>query len=158
MSRRRVVLYNPRAVFHTMPLALLAIGSALDPERFDVQIVDARLESNPLQRVLELTSDALCLGVTVLTGSPIRDALQVTRAARAARPDLPVVWGGWHPSLFPTETLAEPTIDLTVQAQGEITFTEIIDRLAAGQSPNGIPGTASRVDGQPVQHAPRPIR
>ena len=29
--RLKVVLYNPRAVFYTMPLALLAIGSELDP-------------------------------------------------------------------------------------------------------------------------------
>jgi anaerobic magnesium-protoporphyrin IX monomethyl ester cyclase len=42
----------------------------------------------------------------VLTGSPIRDALRISRAAKAARPDLPVIWGGWHPSLFPAECLA----------------------------------------------------
>jgi hypothetical protein len=41
--------------------------------------------------------DAVCLGITVLTGAPIRDALTVSRAAEAARPDLPMVWGGWCP-------------------------------------------------------------
>ena len=30
-KRLKVVLYNPHAVFFTMPLALLAIGSELDP-------------------------------------------------------------------------------------------------------------------------------
>lgn len=30
--RHKVILYNPPAVFWTMPLALLAVGSALDPE------------------------------------------------------------------------------------------------------------------------------
>ena len=30
MNRPRVVLYNPRAVFYTMPLALVALASALD--------------------------------------------------------------------------------------------------------------------------------
>jgi hypothetical protein len=29
-KRRKVVLYNPQAVFFTMPLALLAIGSELE--------------------------------------------------------------------------------------------------------------------------------
>jgi hypothetical protein len=33
-----VVLYNPRAVFFTMPLALVAVGSHLDPERFEVVV------------------------------------------------------------------------------------------------------------------------
>ncbi len=32
-KRLKVVLYNPWAVFYTMPLALLAIGSELDPRR-----------------------------------------------------------------------------------------------------------------------------
>jgi hypothetical protein len=38
--RPRVVLYNPRAVFYTMPLALLALASALDREQVEVVIVD----------------------------------------------------------------------------------------------------------------------
>ena len=42
--------------------------------------------------------EALCLGITVLTGAPISDALRISRSAKRARPDLPVVWGGWHPS------------------------------------------------------------
>ncbi len=45
-TRRKVVLYNPRAVFFTMPLALLAIGSELDPEKYEVVIVDGRLEAD----------------------------------------------------------------------------------------------------------------
>ena len=43
--RRKVVLYNPQAVFFTMPLALLAVGSHLDPQRYEVVIVDGRLDA-----------------------------------------------------------------------------------------------------------------
>ena len=43
-KRLKVVLYNPQAVFFTMPLALLAIGSELDPARYEVVIIDARLD------------------------------------------------------------------------------------------------------------------
>src|SRR3954468_20876810 len=100
-TRHKIVLYNPKAVFWTMPLGLMAVGSALDPARYEVKIIDARLERDPVGRVLAETRDALCLGVTVLTGAPIRDAMTVCRAAKGARPDLPVVWGGWQPSLFP---------------------------------------------------------
>ncbi len=92
--RQKIVLYNPRAVFWTMPLGLIAVGSALDPARYEVKIIDGRLERDPLAAVLRETRDALCLGLTVLTGAPIHDALAISRAAKAARPDLPVVWGG----------------------------------------------------------------
>ncbi len=159
MARRRhkVVLYNPEAVFYTMPLSLLAVGSNLDPARYEVCLIDGRLEENPAKAVLAELDDALCLGVTVLTGAPIRDALRITQAAKAYRPDLPVVWGGWHPSLFPTETLAEPAIDVTVQAQGEETFRELLDRLAEKKDLAGLPGIAYRVDGKAVQNPPRPM-
>ena len=40
------MLYNPKAVFFTMPLALLAVGSELDPERYEVIIVDGRLDAD----------------------------------------------------------------------------------------------------------------
>ena len=51
-ERQKVVLYNPKAVFFTMPLGLLAIGSMLDPRRYDVRIIDGRLEANPVDAVL----------------------------------------------------------------------------------------------------------
>jgi radical SAM superfamily enzyme YgiQ (UPF0313 family) len=156
-TRARVVLYNPAAVFWTMPLSLLAVGSALDRSRYDVRIVDARLESDPLGTVLRETDGALCLGISVLTGAPIRDALRVGRAVKAARPGVTVVWGGWHPSLFPTETLAEPSVDVTVQGQGEATFAELLDRLAGGDDLEGLAGTAYRSRGQVVRNPPRPL-
>ena len=157
----RVVLYNPRAVFYTMPLALLAVGSHLDPERYEVVIVDGRLEPDPVAALAPLLDGAVCLGVTVLTGAPIADALVASRAAKALRPDLPVVWGGWHPSMFGRECLDEPSVDVTVQGQGEATFAEIVERLAGGGSVHdleGVPGCAYRTrDGEARQAPARPL-
>src|SRR5215212_170808 len=154
-KRLKVVLYNPRAVFWTMPLGLLAVGSALDPARYEVQIVDGRLERDPVAAVLAATADAVCLGVTVLTGAPIRDAKAVSQAVKAARPDLPVVWGGWHPSLFPRECLDEPSVDAVVSGQGEVTFAEMVDRYAAGRPVGGVAGVTWRDHGVIVQNAAR---
>ncbi len=156
-KKHKVILYNPSAVFYTMPLALVAVGSNLDPARYDVRLIDGRLEDDPVRAVLAELDDALCLGVTVLTGAPIRDALRVTRAAKAYRPDVPVVWGGWHPSLFPTDTLAEPGIDVTVQAQGEVTFRKLVDRLADERDLAGLRGIAYRAEGAIIQNPPRPM-
>lgn len=131
--RPKVVLYNPRAVFYTMPLALLAIASALDRSRIDVEIIDGRLEADPVAAVLRASNGATCVGVSVLTGAPIRDALAVSRALKAASPSMPVVWGGWHPSLFADECLADPAVDIVVSGQGEAAFREIVERLIAGE-------------------------
>jgi radical SAM superfamily enzyme YgiQ (UPF0313 family) len=152
------VLYNPKAVFFTMPLALLAIGSELDPDLFEVTIIDGRLEADPERAVLEHTRDALCFGVTVLTGAPISDALRISRAVKRAHPTVPIVWGGWHPSMFARECLREPSVDVTVRGQGEQTFSEIVQRLASGQSLQGCAGCTVRLaDGSIHDNPPRPL-
>src|SRR6185295_5378405 len=131
------------------------------PERYEVVIVDGRLEDDPAAAVLTQLDGALCLGVSVLTGAPIADAVAISRAAKSHRPDLPVIWGGWHPSMFGRECLEEPSVDVTVQAQGEVTFHEICDRLAAGERVadlSGLPGCAVRTaDSAALQNPPRPL-
>jgi len=156
--KRRVVLYNPAVEYYTMPLALVAIGSHLDRERYEPVIVDGRLEPDPVGAVVRAAEGAVCLGITVLTGAPIRDAVRVSRAVKARYPGLPVVWGGWHPSMFGTECLDEPSVDVTVQAQGEDTFREIVDRLARGDTLKGCLGCTYRAgDGSVTQNAARPL-
>ncbi len=157
-GRLKIVLYNPRAVFFTMPLALLAIGSELDPETYEVVIVDGRLDPHPEKTVAAHLPGALCLGVTVLTGAPISDAVAVSQAAKRARPDVPVVWGGWHPSMFGRECLEEPCVDVTVQAQGEATFADIVERLAAGRTLDGCAGCMYRdAQGRIHDNGPRAL-
>lgn len=128
-----------------MPLALLSVGSALDPERFEVVIVDARVEPDAHKKVLAHAAEALVFGVTVLTGRPLRDAMQISQKVKQANPALPIVWGGWHPSLFATEILEqEPSVDITVQAQGEETFRELVEYLAIVAPLDGVQGIAFR--------------
>jgi radical SAM superfamily enzyme YgiQ (UPF0313 family) len=139
-----------------MPIALIALGSALDRERFDVRIVDGRLEPDPVTRVIAETDGAVCLGISVLTGVPIRDALRVTAAVRRARPACRIVWGGWHPSLFPSETLREAGVDAVVVGQGEEVLAEIVERAAAGEALHGIAGCLS-CDQRGLLLAPAPV-
>ena len=157
-KRLKVLLYNPQAVFFTLPLALLAIGSELDPEVFDVVIVDARIDGDAENTILSHVDGAVCLGVTVLTGAPISDALRISRAAKRARPDLPVVWGGWHPSMFARECLLDNAVDVTVRGQGEETFVDIVTRLAEGRSLEGCAGCTVRLaDGTVLENPPRAL-
>jgi radical SAM superfamily enzyme YgiQ (UPF0313 family) len=149
MPRKKILLYNPISVFFDMPLALLAIGSMLDASHYEVVIIDGRILRDPLRKLLEHAGDALLLGITALTGSPLRDALKISRAIKERYPLLPIIWGGWHPSLFPVETLEdEISVDITVQGQGEITFRNLVMCIEAKASLDSVPGiTYRRSDG-----------
>ncbi|MGH9884815.1 MAG: B12-binding domain-containing radical SAM protein [bacterium] len=151
----RIVLYNPRGEGHILPLALVHLGSMFPADR--VVIVDGRLEDDAATRVAELCRDAACLGVSVLTGAPIIDALRVTRAARSIRPRLPVVWGGWHPSLLPEQCLASGVVDACVVGQGEHAFVELLDAFERGRSLDGIEGVVWRRGETVVKNPPRAL-
>lgn len=153
-GRPFVVLYNPIAGFHTMPLALIALGSVLKREGVDVRVIDGRVEADPHRALADAARDALVLGVTALTGAPLRDALQATRAIASTYPSLPVVWGGWHPSLFPVETLREAGVTATVQGQGERPMIEIVRRLLERETLEGIPGVTCVGEDGEIERTP----
>lgn len=156
MTRPKVVFYNPRGESHILPLALVHVGSML-PD-FDVKIIDGRIELTPEATLAEVCDQAVCLGVTVLTGKPILDALRASRAAKRRNPKLKVIWGGWHPSLLPEQCLASPCVDVCVSGQGEETFREIVLKLLAGESLDGVAGIAFKREGLVVKNPPRPFQ
>lgn len=133
-----------------MPLGLLALGSCLTDEH--VVVVDGRFEVAPEARVVELVRDASCLGVGVRTGAPLRDALRVSTAARAANPRLSIVWGGPHATHLPESVLATGVVDACVRGSGEEPFSAVVRAVHAGRRLGGIPGvvTAGGIVPRPV--------
>jgi radical SAM superfamily enzyme YgiQ (UPF0313 family) len=43
--------------------------------------------------------------------------------------DVPVVWGGVHPTLLPEQTLKNPLVDIVVEGEGEMTFFRLVETL-----------------------------
>jgi radical SAM superfamily enzyme YgiQ (UPF0313 family) len=140
-----------------MPLALIAIGSVVC-ETYEVIIIDARIEEDIEQLVARHINDTLLVGVTSLTGAPLKDAITFSKLIKRHRPELPVVWGGWHTSLFPKQVLKDvPEVDIAVQGQGEVTFKEIVDVIATTKKLSSIKGIVFREQTELIQTPPRPM-
>lgn len=153
-----LLLYQPRCPFFTMPLGPLAVASATDRARVTPVIIDGRLETDPRAAIEPHLETAICLGLSVLTGGPIDDALEISRWVKTRRPELQVVWGGWHPSLFPREVLAETDcVDVVVRGQGECSMRELIECFLDGRQLSTVAGIAFKQKGQPKLTAERPI-
>jgi anaerobic magnesium-protoporphyrin IX monomethyl ester cyclase len=154
-KRRPVVLYQPSDEGSVMPLSLLALGSWLAGEH--VVIVDGRFELAPEARIVELARVALCLGVTVRTGAPLREAARVSAAARAANPGLKIVWGGVHATLDPASCLVTGTVDACALGAGEEAMAAAVDDLRGGRPLRPRAGLAlAREDGLRWEAAPAP--
>jgi len=114
------------------PLALLHLAAPLVERGYDVRIVDSAVADDPEGDVLAHCDGAVCFGVSMVTGPMITQGVAVARRVRERFPHLPIVAGGWHPSILPEQTLRSPLFDAVVKGQGEITFLEMVERYARG--------------------------
>src|SRR5713226_3177354 len=156
MPLKKVVFFFPAfsSTEATAPLGILAVATPLLLAGFEVCIVDSTITPNFKKRVIEELRDALCLCVSLVTGPMIRETVEIARETRRLYPDMPVVLGGWHPSLLPDQTLAAPYVDVVVKGQGEDALLEIVQRIEAGESFAGIEGAGYKEDGRLVFNKP----
>lgn len=144
-TSKKIVLVRPLVFSNTRPyygapLALLAISKILATEGYDIKIIDPISHRDYLKAVVRECRGAICLGISVLTGYSIFDGLKIARAVKKKYPRLPIVWGGWHPSILPLETIKDINVDIVVKGQGERTFTELVHALEQKKSLASIPG------------------
>jgi anaerobic magnesium-protoporphyrin IX monomethyl ester cyclase len=159
LSEGKVVLFYPPYDGPPLgaPLCLLALAASLREANFDVVMIDAAIEPNYLSRVECESVDALCIGISVLTGPMIRGAIEVANTVKNHTPWLPIIFGGWHPSLLPDQTLSESFVDMVVRGQGEITLVETVQALAQRRSLNNIAGLSWKSNGRRVHNADRRV-
>ncbi len=140
------------------PLSLLCLASPLMQAGFEVKLVDNLLYPHYEEAILRETQDALCLGISVLTGPHIGAAVRVSQAVKKLRPQIPIIFGGWHASLATEQTLREPFVDAVVRGQGELTLLELVLRIATGAEWDGVRGLSfKQPDGSIVHEPERPV-
>lgn len=147
---RKVLLFLPPYAGKVLgpPLGLLSLAGSLREAGYHPEIIDGALDRDYMKRIEEHAKDCVCFGVSLLTGPMILEAIEASRFFRTLRPDLPVIYGGWHPSLLSAETLREDFVDIVVRHQGEQTLVEILDRLGAGKSLDLVAGCWFKHNGQ----------
>ncbi len=169
-ARGRVLLINPRITSRRharFPLSVMALAAALE-NRYDATIVDGNLDHGAARTACAAIENRRfdAVGVTVMGGPQVATAIEVSRAVRRVRPDLPIVWGGYFPTLYPDVALNSDYVDFVVRGQGEDAFGELLEALRAadGRAEAGtvaalgaVAGLCWRRDGRVVSNPPRAL-
>ena len=139
------------------PLSLLSLAAPLIEAGFSVSIVDGSIEEDFKRALAREIPDSLCVGISLLTGHMIRSAVDMARFVRSLRPELPIIFGGWHPSLLPEQTLQEDIVDILVRGQGEKTLLETALRLRDGNGIEDVRSVSFKADGRLIHNPERPL-
>ncbi|MHB8619886.1 MAG: methyltransferase domain-containing protein [Chloroflexota bacterium] len=158
--RDRVVLYGPRVFdgYRRLPLSLLSLERTLDPDRYDCILIDGNLDRHARRGLLEAAGDAAVVAMTVMPGKQTAGAYRDSLTLKARYPELPIIWGGYFPSMYPEACLRSGAADVVVRGLGEPAFPRLVEAFAAGDRPDveRLPGALAARGGELVRgpHVP----
>ncbi|MBU2472948.1 B12-binding domain-containing radical SAM protein [Patescibacteria group bacterium] len=127
----KILLINP--IFNipkenydsSISVGLLCLASYLDEKRIEVKMIDGVRQKNYLDLIKKELPQVDFVGISAMT-TQVKPALEISKIVKDFNKDLPVIWGGLHPTFFPEETVEHPLIDIAVIGEGEETLLEIV--------------------------------
>lgn len=157
-----IILLHPKAVKphnRRFPLAILSIAAVLEGVE-DYVIVDGNLDTAPgatMDRIASQNPVEL-LAVSVMPGPQMVAAIGLCREFRQKHPTVPIVWGGYFPSLYTDSTLNAGYVDFAIKGQGERTVVELLAALRGSRNFSAIRGLAFKdAFGLHVHNPERPL-
>ncbi len=169
----RVCLINPPQVQHQKwggrprlfpPLGLAYIAAVLETEH-EVNIIDANAEGwrslrkiddgllfcglslNEIEsRIKKCNPDIVGISIPFSIAKGI--ASQIAQIVKSIDKNVPVVVGGPHPSVRPTQTLQVPSIDYVVIGEGEHTVVELLDSVIEDTPLKKVKGIGYKHNGE----------
>jgi anaerobic magnesium-protoporphyrin IX monomethyl ester cyclase len=113
-----------------LPLSLLSLAAMLE-SRWEWEILDGNRLPDLGRAVAAALDRSPCAlaAVTVMPGPQVGPAIEISTAIRARRPDVPIVWGGYFPSLYPDAAINAPYVDAVARGPGEDTLVDLLVRL-----------------------------
>jgi radical SAM superfamily enzyme YgiQ (UPF0313 family) len=151
----RIAFVLDNIILGQEPLGVTTMGAVLKKaghqvEYFDIHREESRWTTEP---VVEFNPDIV--GYSVSTGLHGR-YLRYNRMLREELPDFFSIWGGPHPSFFPSFVNQE-SVDAVCVGEGEGPILELAEALERGTDPAQVAGLhIKRPDGTVAVNPPRP--
>jgi radical SAM superfamily enzyme YgiQ (UPF0313 family) len=162
MSARHVLFINPTITSRRsarFPLAVMSLAGSLEG-KYSTSIVDGNIDRDFIATTLRMIAEANvdAVGVTVMGGPQLPTAIAVSKAIRDRFPAIPIIWGGYYPTICPMPSVTAPYVDYVVRGQGEDTLAELLDAIFAGERRlDSIAGLTWQRVGEVIHNKDRPF-
>lgn len=120
------------------PLSLMTVASILEREGAEVQVIDMDAErlsyNDALKRVRDFSPDLLGFTLSTYSFRPILSWIQQFKKDT----ELPIIVGGAHAALYPSETMVHKEIDFLIVGEAELPLPEFLRAFSNGKNFSGI--------------------
>jgi radical SAM superfamily enzyme YgiQ (UPF0313 family) len=142
--------HNPKQMYREYPLGVGLLGTILQQHGHEARVYDQNVEGFEDDGLWQLVADFQphIAGFSVITPNyPV--ARRQIRKLKQLHPDLWVLAGGIHATLFPDDLMADGA-DVVVLGEGEPVILDLAAGLAEGRDLRGLPGLLFRAPGGEV--------
>jgi anaerobic magnesium-protoporphyrin IX monomethyl ester cyclase len=136
--------YNPKQMYREYPLGVGFLGTLLRQHGHEVRIFDQNVEGLADDGLFQLVAEFQpeIAGFSVITPNyPV--ARQQIRKLKQLHPDVCILAGGIHATLFPDDLMADGA-DVVVLGEGEPVILDLVAALGQGLDLGGLPGLLFR--------------
>jgi anaerobic magnesium-protoporphyrin IX monomethyl ester cyclase len=153
--------YPPNVHSHPpfIPLGLAYLGAVAEKEGHEIKVIDCQAEKLTAnlyrQRISKENPDIIGVTATTLL---YKSAMQLINIAKEVHPKAITMLGGSHGTFWDENALKEyPNLDIVVRREGEITFTELLNKLPNNNLADVLGITFRQKDGTIVRTPDRPF-
>ncbi len=139
-------------------VGLAYIASILRDNGYNVSILDAYVSQLGAGEILDevASRNVDLIGISVLTTS-VDVVTELIKRIRKQLPQLKIVLGNMHASLFCDEILNDHLADFIIHREGEYAMLELVKALENGDDPQSVKGISFRDDGHIIHTPVRPF-
>jgi len=115
--------------------------------------VPEKYPNESLNELIELSKDSELIGISLMSIF-FNYGIQITQALKSTL-DIPVLWGGIHPTVRPEECLEYA--DMVCLGEGEEALVELVTKMENGQDFYDVPGMWFKEKGKIIKNKMRPL-
>ncbi|MFH1878919.1 MAG: radical SAM protein [Candidatus Omnitrophota bacterium] len=121
---------------------IMLIGTILKKNGYDVRLIDGAVDPDYREKALGgISGDTAFVGFSTMTSQVIM-AYGLAKKIKEQHGDVPVVFGGAHPTLFPEQTVNNPYIDIAVINEASRTVLELMSCINGALRYDEVKGIA----------------
>jgi anaerobic magnesium-protoporphyrin IX monomethyl ester cyclase len=141
--KTRVLLVVPNhyhyAEYHWIPGNMVFLASTLRARGYRPRIIDDRVltREQTFNEIAGEIDETVAVMISTSSGRQLYNALRIAQFVKSNY-EVPVVFGGPHPTAEPEITMTEPNIDFVVVGQGEYVVCALCDHIVSSTANTGI--------------------
>ncbi len=132
----KVLLFNPQSAVakHRVPNSIMNIAASIEGQ-YEWAIVDGNRETDPYSKIAAYLQTGLYqfVGITVMPGPQLRQAVAFSKKIREAFPGVQIIWGGYFPTSHYKVVLNSGYVDFVINGPGDHAFPALIHALVKNE-------------------------